>query len=300
MTSHSSLEPWASVLSLDHSSTMTRHCYADRFSVVRVATIGPLPKPVSKSSTVPALLASVFLRPVRSAGFRLWVDGAAVPTGSISALSANVIDLEAKPAMWGAAGIDYVHFHVRRSAIDDIAEDLGYERVGAVRVAVGKHDIVLAQIARNMLPHLGMSRSHSLALDQLELVLGAHLIQRYGETAPTRTATRLGLAAWQQRRATELLQASLTSGVRLAELSRACDLSVSHFARSFKATFGVTCHRWLTERRIERAKELLAMIGVPLADVATQSGFADQAAFTRAFHRIAGMPPGQWRREHAT
>jgi len=76
-------------------------------------------------------------------------------------------------------------------------------------------------------------------------------------------------------------------------------LSVSHFARSFKASFGVTCHRWLMERRIERAQELLATADIPLADVAVQSGFADQAAFTRAFHRIAGMTPGRWRRAHA-
>jgi len=54
----------------------------------------------------------------------------------------------------------------------------------------------------------------------------------------------------------------------------------------------------LTEHRIERAKQLLATTDVSLADVATRSGFADQAAFTRAFHRVAGVPPGQWRRAH--
>jgi AraC family transcriptional regulator len=96
-----------------------------------------------------------------------------------------------------------------------------------------------------------------------------------------------------------MLDASLADDVRLADLACACELSVSHFARSFKASFGVTCHRWITERRVERAQEYLAGTDLPLAEVATHSGFADQAAFTRTFHRIVGMPPGQWRREHA-
>jgi AraC family transcriptional regulator len=295
------LEPWTNALRLDQSSPMTRHRYADRFSVVRVETTGALTDPVCKSSSVPALLVSVFMRPVASVGYRLWVDGVQVPTGAIPALSANVIDLEAEPAMWGASGIDYIHFHVRRSAIDDTAADLGFDRADAFRLAVGKPDIVLAQIAKNMLPFLGASSkgTQSLALDQLELVLGAHLVQRYGEARSTHGVVRGGLAAWQRRQVTELLHASVASDVRLADLARACDLSVSHFARSFKASFGVTCHRWLTERRIERSQELLARTDIALTDVSNQSGFGDQATFTRTFHRIVGMPPGQWRRNHA-
>jgi AraC-like DNA-binding protein len=96
------------------------------------------------------------------------------------------------------------------------------------------------------------------------------------------------------------LQENLDGTVRLADLARECQLSVGHFARSFKASFGVTCHQWLTERRIESAKHLLALTNSSLADVASHSGFSDQAAFTRTFHRLVGVTPGQWRREHGT
>jgi AraC-like DNA-binding protein len=94
------------------------------------------------------------------------------------------------------------------------------------------------------------------------------------------------------------LRENLDGAVRLADLARECELSVSHFARSFKASFGVTSHQWLTARRIERAKELLVLTNLPLADVASHSGFGDQAAFTRTFHLVVGATPGQWRREH--
>jgi len=97
----------------------------------------------------------------------------------------------------------------------------------------------------------------------------------------------------------ELLRANLDVGVRLADVAGACDLSVSHFARSFKASFGVTCHRWLMERRIERAQQLLALRHIPLAEIASQCGFGDQAALTRTFHRFVGLTPGRWRRDNA-
>jgi AraC-like DNA-binding protein len=294
------LEPWTNLMRLDHSSTMRAHRYADRFSVVRVETTGPLADAVHKSSTVPALLVSVFVRPVAPPSYQLWIDGAIVPTGSIPAFHANVIDLDAGPAMWGAAGIDYVHFHVRRSAIDDTAADLGYEPIGGFRPSVGQDDIVLAQIAKSMLPLLGIaSEPRSLALDQLELILAAHLIQRYGATKPRGAIAGSGLAAWQRRRARDLLCANLNGSVRLADVAGACELSVSHFARAFKTSFGVTCHRWLTERRIERAQALLAVKDTPLVEVADQCGFGDQAAFTRTFHRFVGLTPGRWRREHS-
>jgi AraC-like DNA-binding protein len=293
------LEPWTNFMRLDGSSTMRTHRYADRFSVVRVETTGPLADAVRKSSCVAALLVSVFVRPVAGPTYRLWVDGAAVTTTSIPAFRANVIDLAAQPATWAGAGIDYVHFHVRRTAIDDTAADLGYERVGGFRPSVVEDDIVLAQITKSILPFLGTtSGPPPLALDHLELILGAHLVQRYGATRQRRDVGRSGLATWQRRRAMELLHANLDGSVRLTELACACDLSVSHFARSFKTSFGVTCHRWLTERRIERAQELLALSNRPLVDVAYQCGFGDQAAFTRTFHRFVGMTPGRWRREH--
>jgi AraC-like DNA-binding protein len=293
------LEPWTNSMCLDESSTMTAHCYSDRFSVVRLETTGTLADAVRKSSSVPALLVSMFVRSVAAPDYRLWVDGKLVPTGRIPAFRANVIDLAAEPAMWADRGIHYVHFHIRRAAIDDAAADLGYERIDGVRLSVAVEDVVLAQLTKSILPILGGDAQMSpLALDQLELLVGAHVMQRYGATRTSRSMVSGGLAAWQRRRATELLRENLDGTVRLADVAQACELSASHFARSFKASFGVSCHRWLTDRRVECAKELLAATDAPLVDVSSQSGFGDQAAFTRTFHRLVGLSPGRWRREH--
>ena len=282
----------------DHTSTMRTYREADRFSVVRVETTGPLVEAIHKSSSVPALLVSMSLRAVAAPDYRLWVDDKVVPTGDIGAFRANIIDLAAEPAMWADEGIHYVHYHLRRSAIDETAADLGFEPVGGFRLSIAEHDAVLAQITRSTLSVLDNAAAAPwLALDHLELILAAHVTQRYGAPKQVRPASKGGLAAWQRREVTEMLRETLDGTIRLADLARACDLSVSHFARSFKITFGVTCHRWLTERRLERAKELLALARTPLVDIAGQCGFGDQAAFTRTFHRLVGVTPGQWRRD---
>lgn len=291
------LDPWTTFLRFDEASTMRTHRYSDRFSAVRVETTGRLPDAIHKSSSVEALLVSMSLRPIAGPDYRLWVDGKVVPTGRIAAFRANVIDLDAQPAMWAERGIHYVHFHLRRSRIDDTAADLGYGTVGGFRLAIAHEDIVLAQITRSILPFLGRSAPPPIAFDQLELILAAHVAQRFGGAKQRRAAPRGGLSAWQRRRSLELLRENLDGHVRLADLARACDLSVSHFARSFKASFGVSCHRWLLERRVEHSQELLAMTDRPLVDISSQSGFGDQAAFTRTFHRLVGVTPGRFRRD---
>jgi AraC family transcriptional regulator len=293
------LTPWTNAMRLDESSTLRTHCYADRFSAVRVETTEPLADAIRKSSSVPALLVSIFTRPTEVPDYRLWIDGKIVPTGRIAAFRSNVIDLAAEPASWADRGFETIHFHIRRRALDDAAGDLGYECASGFRPSVAGEDIVLAQIAKSLLPRLGReSQLAALALDHLELIIGAHIVQRYGATRPRRNFVGKGLANWQRRRAAELLRENLDGSVRLADLARECELSVSHFARSFKASFGVTCHQWLTERRVERAKELLALTNVSLADIASTSGFGDQPAFTRTFHRVVGVTPGQWRRAY--
>jgi AraC family transcriptional regulator len=88
--------------------------------------------------------------------------------------------------------------------------------------------------------------------------------------------------------------------IRLSEISRECGLSISHFARSFKTSFGVSTHQWLIQHRIDHAKRLLSQTTRSLTDTAIQSGFNDQAAFTRTFHQLVGVSPGRWRRHYVT
>src|ERR1700687_1199557 len=67
-----------------------------------------------------------------------------------------------------------------------------------------------------------------LALDQFSLILGAHLLQRYGVLQKMGKVSKGGLAPWQKRRAAELLRENLDGRIRLTDGARECSLSVSH------------------------------------------------------------------------
>ena len=106
-----------------------------------------------------------------------------------------------------------------------------------------------------------------------------------------------GLAPWQKRRVMELLETRLEQRLHLSMLAGECRLSVSHFARSFKKTYGTPVHRFVILRRVERAKKMLAESSRALPEIALLTGFSDQAAFCRTFGSVVGTTPGRFRRE---
>jgi len=109
-------------------------------------------------------------------------------------------------------------------------------------------------------------------------------------------APRGGLASWQERRATAFMDERLDQSFPVSDVADACGLSVNHFSRAFRRSMGKPPHRWLLDRRIEKARELLRDTSLSLADIALACGFAEQSHFTRVFTRTVGMPPGAWRR----
>lgn len=271
----------------------------NNFTITRLQSPFGLATRIVKVSAVKAVLVSVSLRSIPLGGYQLWADAKQLPTSYVPTFRSNVIDFDARPACSADQAFDFVHYHVPKESLDDIAEDLGFGPVSELQQSLNEHDIVLAQMTKNVLPSLSMEKKPcSLALDQFQMALGAHLLQRYGRIARAQVPAAGGLAKWQKQRALELLRENLNGNVRLCDLAKECGLSVSHFARAFKAALGISSHQWLIRQRIDRAKELLVQTKLPLCDVAAQSGFGDQPAFTRTFHRVVGASPGHWRREH--
>jgi AraC family transcriptional regulator len=139
------------------------------------------------------------------------------------------------------------------------------------------------------------SEMSPVCADHIASALQAYLKQAHNVMSFP-PAARGGLAPWQLRRAKEMLISRLDEPVSLAELAGACKLSPGHFARAFRQTTGQPPHRWLTEQRVEKAKQLLVGTTLPLAQIAQMTGFADQSHFTRVFAQLAHSSPGQWRR----
>jgi AraC family transcriptional regulator len=115
-----------------------------------------------------------------------------------------------------------------------------------------------------------------------------------------RTMYRGGLAPWQVRSVTNYIDANLSTPLSCEVLARLTRLSISYFARAFKCTFGYSPHVFLMRRRMERAQGLMLKTNAPLAQIALECGFADQAHLSRLFLRFTGERPAAWRRARAS
>jgi AraC family transcriptional regulator len=302
-TGQPSLEdPFTMFIQLDaQSSVPSQFRTPGAFTITRLQSPASLPERVTKISSIPALLLSVSIKALPKTSYQLWCADRLLDTPAVRPFHSNVIDFDSEPRCWAGSAFDYVHYSVPRAILDDIAEDVGFGRIRDYRLAVLEDDLVVAQITKSALPFLGRrDRPSVLALDQFSLILGAHLIQRYGLTQKLGPMAKGGLAPWQRRRAKEILRENLHGRIRLAEISRECGLSVSHFARSFKISFGISAHQWLIQQRVEHAKRLMCASDASLLEVAINSGFCDHAALSRAFQQCIGVSPAKWRQHNRT
>jgi AraC-like DNA-binding protein len=76
--------------------------------------------------------------------------------------------------------------------------------------------------------------------------------------------------------------------------AEAC-LSRYHFLRQFQREFQKTPHEYLQERRLERARQLLAAGNHSVTDVCFEVGFQSLGSFSTLFHRVVGQPPATYR-----
>lgn len=64
-------------------------------------------------------------------------------------------------------------------------------------------------------------------------------------------------------------------------------------SRDFRALFGTSPYRYLSLRRLDKAKSMI-VAGMALVDVAVACGFTDQSHMTHHFSKAYGIPPGRW------
>ena len=92
----------------------------------------------------------------------------------------------------------------------------------------------------------------------------------------------------------DYIRANCTQSLKLKEICAAGNLSESYLIRAFKERYGMTPHTYQVNCRIEYCKAQLKRRR-PIADVAVEAGFADQAHLQRVFKQFVAATPGQYR-----
>ncbi len=162
--------------------------------------------------------------------------------------------------------------------VDDyVAPDTYLRRVGnvlraGVRVGRPAQPFYLASLARE---------------------ISTHVAGTYGK--PLKHARTRGLSPERLARSLQVIEERLSEPLPVEELARRANMSAFHYARMFKSSTGHAPHFYITMRRVERAKEMLANGALPLARIAADLGYATQAHFTGVFRMHAGTTPHAYR-----
>jgi AraC-like DNA-binding protein len=101
------------------------------------------------------------------------------------------------------------------------------------------------------------------------------------------------------RRAHDLADRHYADPLDLDALAGAAGVSKYHFLRCFAAVYGRTPARYLTERRIERAQDLLRASNLTVTEICYLVGFASLGSFSSRFSELVGMSPSAYQAKYA-
>lgn len=198
------------------------------------------------------------------------------------------------PITWNVRGeVHSFSVHLDSRLFESLTENPGRSPAERIRFCCGVSEPFLASSIRELADELEHpSQKGSLYADAICDVIAMRLMR--GRLVDPGVPVRLGRA--HLRRTLDLLESRLEAGISLEELARNVGLSRSYFATAFRDTVGMAPHRYLVQRRLERAQELLRASDASLAEIAIHCGFSSQAHFTHLFRRALGVTPLRYRR----
>ena len=183
-----------------------------------------------------------------------------------------------------------------KTALEELGLDPGRVQL---RYEGGFRDPLIETIGRTLAAELrSPSPMAGLLVETMSAALGVYLLRTYSGLSPAGRPLPPARGALDGRRLARVLafiDAHLDRDMTLEELAREACLSRFHFARSFKAATSLSPHRYILQRRLDRAKALLKSGTLSLAEVALACGFSSQPHFTSSFKQAIGVPPGHFR-----
>ena len=162
---------------------------------------------------------------------------------------------------------------------------------------VAFEDTAITHILRAMQTALRERCSASrLYGESLTAALVSHLLGYYSAPPIKLDNPTGGLPPARLRRVLDYIEAHLGEDTSLRQLAELVRLSPDHFAALFRQSIGLPPHRYVLERRIVRAKELLAGDRLTLAEIGYALGYTSQPHFITMFRKLTGMTPGAYRK----
>jgi AraC family transcriptional regulator len=169
-----------------------------------------------------------------------------------------------------------------------------------LRDQMGFQDPLLSQIALTLWDELreGAPLGKLFAQSATQMLI-LHLLRHYatwGKVIGTLGSSHR-LTPQQLRSVIAYIRDHPSEDLTLEVLAQQAGFSPFHFARLFRQTTGETPHQRVRREKLEHAQRLLKSSTLSLAEVAAETGFADQSYLTRVFKQALRMTPAAYRRE---
>ncbi|MES5484352.1 AraC family transcriptional regulator [Bradyrhizobium sp. INPA03-11B] len=214
----------------------------------------------------------------------------------------NPIGAKADEIRISSTGVRALHLYVPTSTFARLSHDynLPLQPGNSIRYSSGLQDEMIRQIGLSMMAEMECPTAAGRMLAETSsLFLTARLLQAHAETAITGGASTDSrrLEIGRLKRVLAYVEEHLAEEIMVADLADVACLSIFHFTRAFAAAIGVPPHRYVSQRRLDMAKALIAAGTSSLSQIALKSRFSSQSSFTRAFKRATGVTPAEYRQK---
>ena len=155
--------------------------------------------------------------------------------------------------------------------------------------------------------HLGLALKSELETDYfgsrpyvetLTTALAAHTVKKYSTHKVKLDRYEGGLSRYSLRQAIRYINDNLHStNLKIAEIAIVVGMSPYYFSRLFRQSMGLSPHEYLTQRRLEVAKQMLKKTNLPIVEIAADVGFNSQSHFITLFKQQVGTTPLKYRKE---
>lgn len=237
----------------------------------------------------------IFDRGSYSDGWRS-IDGLRLGQRGILGTGVDVVPAGSELNAWSGLksdiGCTLVSIHPQRlEAV--LGED---ERAYQFRPASNLCNELLVAVASRISAWVALEQCERGSLQTETLLkLLAQELSRVQHGSGTGSAHRGGLSPRVERQVREFVNESLGASINLEALAGIAGLSRFHFSRAFKASFGISPHKYVQQERLRRACELMERTDHSITDIALQVGFASSSELARTFKLLKGFSPRQFR-----
>lgn len=197
------------------------------------------------------------------------------------------------------APLTLVKLHMPQSLVRTVTEDmdLDHSRV-EFQTATQVRDIQIQRLASALATETDAGSPNGTLFHQsLSLALSIALVRRFAHSLPPAHIREGRFTAAQLKRVTDYVESNLgQESLSIRHLAAVAGTSMSHFKSLFRHSTGVPVHRFVVQRRVERAATLLRLGHSSITEIALETGFAHPTHMARWTRRLLGVTPRDLRK----